>query len=132
MGKTIDPPDPRSDLGVVRAALRSELTSRGHDVASDTLNIRGTLYIVGANDLALALFEFHHDASDAATVMYQASGSWGPGMPPRFAVLPASESESSALEMLEQMRATPLFYEREDGTVSFQGLDAALRDHLDP
>jgi hypothetical protein len=117
-------------LGEVRTALRSELTSRGHDVASDTLGIRGDLYILGENDLALALFEFHTDAADAAEAMYRGSGSWVAGMPSRFAVLPESESENPGLEMLLQIRATPLFYETSDGAVSFPELDAVLRDRL--
>ena len=63
--------------------------------------------------------------------MYRSSGSWAAGMPPRFAVLPATESNSPSLEMLEQMRAIPLFYDVDDGHVTFSELDRLLAEHID-
>lgn len=112
--------------GVVRDALRSELTSRGFDVASDTLGLRGELYVVGDDDLARALFHFGTNAEDAADSIYRGSGSWADGMPPRFVVLPESESGSPVIELLEQIRTTPLFYSVSGGAVEFQDLDGAL------
>jgi hypothetical protein len=116
--------------GAVRSALRAELITRGHLVASDTLGARSDLYIIGPNDLAKALFHFDEDADEAAATMY-GSGSWGPGMPPRFAVLPATQSDSPSLEMLEQMRVVPLFYEVDDGRVRFSELDRLLAGHIE-
>lgn len=120
-----------NDLGAARAALRAELSARGHLVASDTLGLRPDLYIIGPNDLAKALFHFDDNASEAAMTMYRGSGSWAPGMPPRFAVLPAAESNNPSLEMLEQMRAIPLFYDIDDGRVAFNELDRLLAEHVD-
>ena len=116
----------RTDSSAARDALRAELVARGHRVASDTLGLRPDLYIIAPNDLAKALFHFDDDAGEAATAMYRSSGSWVAGMPPRFAVLPAIESNSPSLEMLEQMHATPLFYEAEGGHVTFCELDRLL------
>ena len=80
------------ELGAVRDALRAELTSRGFDVASDTLGLRREIYVIGDNDLAKALFHLDTDAEEAADSIYRSSGSWVDGMPARFAVLPASEA----------------------------------------
>lgn len=118
-------------LNSVREALRSELTTRGHRVATDTLGRGADIYVVGPNDLARAVFHIDDDAAEAAMTMYRGSGSWAAGMPPRFAVLPRTESASPSLEMLEQMRAIPLFYEAGDSGVTFDGLDAVLAAHLD-
>ncbi len=118
------------DTGRVRNALRIELASRGFEVYSDTHGIRRELYIAGENDLARALFHFDTDAADAAESIYLSSGSWVAGMPPRFAVLPARESDSPAIEMLEQMRTTPLFYEVEAGNVTFRDLDGVVGGQL--
>jgi len=98
-------------------------------VASDTLGTRSDLYVVGSNDLAKALFHIDDDADEAAVTMY-GSGSWAAGMPPRFAVLPATQSDSPSLEMLEQMRAVPLFYDVADGKVTFRELDRLLTEHV--
>ena len=118
------------NLAVARDTLRAELTSRGHRVASDTVGLRSDLYIIGPNDLAKALFVFHDDAGTAAESMYRSSGSWGAGMPPRFAVLPASESSNPAFEMLEQIRAIPLLFDVEGTSVSFRDLDSLLAEGL--
>lgn len=119
------------ELPAVRDALRAELTSRGHRVASDTLGLRLDLYIIGPNDLAKALFQINSDADLAAEVMYLGSGSWVEGMPPRFAVLPKSEASSPALEMLEQMHAIPLLFDTENDRPVFPELDALLAQHVD-
>jgi len=52
------------DLRSVRAALRDALIEQGCAVASDTLSMRNDLYVVGADDLARALFHFDTDAGD--------------------------------------------------------------------
>lgn len=118
------------DAGVVHAALRAALSNGGHEVASDTVGLRPDLYIVGPNDLAKALFHFDDDAGDAAWTMYRSSGSWAAGMPPRFAVLPSTQVNSPSLEMLEQMRAIPLFYDVDGGRVTFRDLDRLLSEHV--
>jgi hypothetical protein len=120
------------DLGIVRDALRAELSSRGHEIASDTMGMRRVLYIIGANDLAKALFEFGSDAGDLAEAMYRSSGSWAPNMPPRFAVLPATEAGSASVEMLEQMRAVLLLFDADGGRVTFCELDRVLGEHVEP
>jgi len=118
------------DSRIARDALRAELTARGHDVASDTFGVSRDVYIVGPNDLARALFHFDEDAAEAAMSMCRSSGSWAHGMPPRFAVLPASQADSPSLEMLEQMRAVALFYDIDGDTASFPELDRLLTEHL--
>ena len=115
----------------VRQALRAELTTRGHRVASDTLGLAQDLYIIGPNDLAKALFHFDDDAGELARSMYRGSGSWAPGMPPRFAVLPAAEAGNPSFEMLEQMRAIPLLYDVKAGQVTFRDLDRLIAEHVD-
>ncbi|MDR3686600.1 MAG: hypothetical protein P4L93_06570 [Coriobacteriia bacterium] len=117
-------------LTAVRDALRAELTARGHRVASDTLGLAQDLYIIGANDLARALFHFDDDAGELARSMYRGSGSWVEGMPPRFAVLPSAEAGNPSFEMLEQMRAIPLLYNVKDGRVTFRDLDGQLAKHV--
>jgi len=119
------------DLEAVRAALRAELTARGFDVASDTLGMRREIYVLGDNDLAKALFHFDTSAEEAADSIYRSSGSWVDGMPARFAVLPARESDDPSIEMLEQMRTTPLFYERGVGGVTFRDLETLVIEQLD-
>jgi hypothetical protein len=98
------------DLASVRRALRAHLEERGYEVASDSHGLRNDVYIMGAGDLARALSEFMPSAEEACDAMYQ--GSWIAGMPPRFAVMPASESGSPALEMLEQILVIPVFSHR--------------------
>lgn len=117
------------DLTAVRSALRDALIARGHEVASDTLGMRRDLYLIGENDLARALFEFHESADSAAMAMYQ--GAWTPGLPPRFAVIPSSERGTESIEMLEQIRATPLFFRAENGTITFDELDELLAERLE-
>lgn len=124
MTDTGNDPRPASDTSVVRDALREELRSRDHSVASDTLGARGELYVRGDGDLAAALFEFKCSAREAADTMYQ--GSWVEGLPPRFAVLPRQAAEEDSFEMLEQMRVIPLLYVIEGGRVEFDDLDEAL------
>jgi hypothetical protein len=119
------------DLGTVRDALRAELTSRGFDVASDTLGLRREIYVIGDNDLAKALFHLDTDAQEAAESIYRSSGSWVDGMPARFAVLPASESLNPSVEMLEQMSTTPLYYETDGRRVTFRHFDTLVTERLD-
>ena len=124
---TTGPPQPqtsRARLASVRAALRDELEMRGYRVASDTLSLRGELYVRGDNDLAMALFEFKTTAQEALATMYQ--GSWAEGMPPRFAVMPASEKGARELDLLGQMRIHVLFFERTGGEVDLLGIEEAL------
>lgn len=122
--------DKAVDLRLVQKALREQLTARGHDVASDTVSSSHNVYIVGDNDLARALFHVDVDADEAAMTLYYSSGSWSANMPPRFAVLPTSEAQSPAMEMLDQMRVTPLFYEVGDDAVLFSELDRVLAENL--
>ena len=56
--------------------------------------------------------------------MYQ--GSWVEGMPPRFAVMPASEKDARELDVLGQMRIHVLFFERTGEEVDFLGIEEAL------
>lgn len=119
------------ELASVRAALRDELLARGLRTASDTLGLRRDLYVTGPNDLARALFALHTDAGDAAEQLYRGSGSWAAGMPPRFVVLPANAATDPSLEMLQQMRTIPVFYELDpSGGVTFRDLDALLAENL--
>jgi len=108
----------------IRAALRAELESRGFDVASDTTGLKSDLYIVGDNDRAKALFEFKSSAEEACDSMYQ--GRWTDTMPGRVAVLPESERDSAALELLEQARIHFLFYRPDAEGVGFVGLGELL------
>jgi hypothetical protein len=123
-----DRPEPK--LADVRRELRDRLMASGYEVASDSHALRGELYIIGEHDLAQALFEFMPSAAEACERMYQ--GSWLEGMPPRFAVLPASESESAALELLQQVRVIPLFFLVRDGRAEFPELETLLTEHLRP
>jgi len=117
------------DLGAVRRALRAELAERGRHAAGDSAGTRASLYITGPDDVALALFELKATAADAVhDLMFQ--GAWVNGMPPRFAVVPAATADVDSLSMLEQMRAHPLLFETEDGSVRFRDLDAVLDAHL--
>lgn len=117
-----------ADLPAARDALRIELTTRGHRVASDTLGPRMDLYIVGPNDLAKALFEFKDSVPEALDTMYQ--GSWVASLPPRFAVLPSETSRDPSMEMLEQIRVIPLFFDAGSGGVTFGDLDRLLAEHV--
>jgi len=122
--------DDTIDLGAVQRALRTELTQRGRQVSADSAGMRAALYITGPDDVALALFELKPNAGDAVyDLMFQ--GSWVSGMPPRFAVVPAAGADVDSLTMLEQMRAHPLLFEIEEGTVRFRDLDSVLAAHLD-
>lgn len=112
----------------IREALRKELTARGFEVASDTVSARGELYTRGAGDLASAIFEFKDTANDAIATMYH--GCWVEGLPPRFAVLPASVKSEPSFELLEQMRLIPLLYEEQDGSAHFPTLTETLAAHL--
>lgn len=116
-------------IAEVRAALRAELVSRGCEPASDTLGMRPDLYIVGEGDLAAALFAFKGDVREAMDTMYQ--GSWVVGLPPRFAVLPASAADDPSFELLEQARIIPLLYVVDGETVTFRDLDRLLAEALD-
>lgn len=109
---------------VIRRALRFELESRGYEVKGDTVSLRGDLQVLGESDRAAALFEFKDTADEACVTMYQ--GRWLAQLPPRFAVLPASEEGQPALDMLTQSGHSLLFYESDDGTVRFPGLPGAL------
>jgi hypothetical protein len=112
------------DREVTRSALSSELGARGYSVARDTAGSKGELYIWGEGDRAAALFEFKVTAEEACLTMYQ--GSWLPTLPPRFAVLPASEKDAPAIDMLQQAGLSVLFYELVDGGVMFVDLEAAM------
>lgn len=114
-------------MQAVREALRDELTARGHAVGSDTRAVRGELYVMGDNDLAVALFEFKPSAREAFESMYQ--GAWVEGLPPRFAVMPSTAETDPEFELLEQVRIIPLLYSEADGQVRFHGLEA-LDEHL--
>jgi hypothetical protein len=109
---------------IVRRALSSQLEARGCSVAADTGRAKGELYIWGEGDRAAALFEFKPTADEAYLTMYQ--GSWLPTLPPRFAVLPTSEKNALAIEMLHQVGLSVLFYELADGGVRFVDLEAAM------
>ena len=111
----------------VRDALRVALAARGYDVQSDTVGSRGELYLMGACDLAIALFEFHPSSREAIDAMYH--GAWTAGLPPRFAVLPKSAAEEDAFELLEQMRIVPLLYAPSE-PVEFLSLDETLGSYL--
>jgi hypothetical protein len=93
-------------------------------VAGDTVSLRGELYIRGEGDKALALFEFKATAEEACYTMYQ--GSWLSTMPPRFAVLPASERAEPGLDILRQAGLSVLLYEADQGGVVFLDLEATL------
>jgi hypothetical protein len=108
----------------VQEALRSELVSRGYEVGGDTVGLRDDLYVRGSGDLAAALFEFKSTADEACATMYQ--GRWLSHLPPRFAVLPASERDQPALDMLTQSGLSVLFYEERDGSVVFSELAEAV------
>jgi len=113
------------DYAAVTAALRAELATRGHHLSGDTTGMHRALYIMGANDVATALFEFKPSADDAVyELMYQ--GAWVAGMPPRFVVLPARDAESPSLETLEQIKATPLLFDTDGDEITFRDLDTVL------
>jgi hypothetical protein len=108
----------------VRQALRERLESHGHVVAADTVGLRGELYVRGDGDGAAAMFEFKATAEEAWLTMYQ--GRWLPTMPPRFAVLPVSERDDPALDVLRQAGLSVLLYEVDVQGVVFLDLEAAL------
>jgi hypothetical protein len=119
-----------TDYGAVRRALRAVLAERGHHLSSDSAGVHGSLYIMGRDDLARAVFEFKSSAGDAACeLMYQ--GAWMPNMPPRFVVLPASEEHDPSLETLEQMRAMPLLYDDDAETITFRDLDQLMKTYVE-
>jgi hypothetical protein len=112
------------DQVFIRQALRSELERHGYDVGGDTVSLRGDVYVRGTGDLAAALFEFKQTADEACVTMYQ--GRWLDHLPPRFAVLPASERGHAALDMLTQSGLSVLFYEHDGEMVRFLELPDAL------
>lgn len=67
-------------------------------------------------------------AREAVDTMYQ--GAWVDGLPPRFAVLPASTADESTFELLEQMRIIPLLYDVDGYVVEFADLDDVLSRNL--
>jgi len=95
-------------------------------VATDSAGSKGELYIQGVGDRAVALFEFKPSAEEACLTMYQ--GSWLPTLPPRFAVLPVSESAAASVDFLRQAGLSVLFYEWVDGQVTFVDLEKSLRE----
>jgi len=117
------------DLGAVQRALRAELAQRGHNLARDTAGAGRALYVMGTDDVAIALFEFKPSADDAVyELMYQ--GAWVSGMPPRFAVVPAESAGDDSIETLTQMKAIPLLFDVAGGVVSFRDLDRVVGDPL--
>ena len=117
------------DCGAVMRALRAQLAQRGHHLASDTTGMHPTLFIMGANDVACALFEFKASADDAVyELMYQ--GAWVAGMPPRFVVLPVEDAQGPSLETLEQIRATPLLFDTDGKEYHFRDLDRLMQEHV--
>lgn len=117
------------DFGAVRLALRAELGERGYRLSSDSAGMSRSLYIMGPNDVASALFEFKSSAENAVyELMYQ--GAWVAGMPPRFAVVPAESAGEDSIETLTQMKAIPLLFEVTEGVVSFRDLDQVVGDRL--
>lgn len=108
-----------------RASLRAELAAHGYSVAQDTDDSRGELYILGDGDRAAALFEFKETADEACMTMYQ--GSWAESLPPRFAVLPASQRDEPAVDMLAQAGLSALFYKVSDSEVAYLDLETAFR-----
>jgi len=113
------------DYGAVIYALRAELATRGHHLASDTTGMHRALYVMGANDVARALFEFKPSADDAVyELMYQ--GAWIASMPPRFAVIPGEHAQNPSLDTLEQMKAIPLLYDTNGEEFHFRDLDRLL------
>ena len=114
----------QAEAGAVREALRRELTGRGFCPASDTVSLRGELYVRGAGDRAAAVFEFKHTAREAAETMYQ--GRWTSDLPPRFAVLPATERGTPEADFLEQAGLSALFFREEGQDILFSELDRAV------
>jgi len=108
----------------VREALRQELSSRGYPVASDTISLRGELYVWGSGDRAAAIFEFKATALEAAETMYQ--GRWTADLPPRFAVLPAAEAGAPEADLLQQSGYSVLFFEAGSQDILFVELERAL------
>jgi hypothetical protein len=114
------------DFAIVRQALRVELEARGRRVSNDTVGLRGELYVWEDGDRAAAMFEFKASAGEAFDTMYQ--GSWPSMLPPRFAVIPASEREAPALEMLAQAGLSVLLYQTTGGAVVFVDMESALAE----
>lgn len=110
----------------VRRALRERLQGLGHVVAADTVGLRGELYVRGEGDRAAAMFEFKATAEEACVTMYQ--GRWLATMPPRFAVLPVTEKDDPALDLLTQAGLSVLLYAVEGEQVAFVDLDSALSE----
>jgi len=117
------------DIGAVQRALRAALAERGRHLAGDTTGRNRALYIMGAGDVAAALFEIKSSADDAVYDLLN-QGSWVAGMPPRFAVVPAATADAGSLETLEQMRAHPILFDVEAESVRFRDLDDVLAAHL--
>ncbi|MGV8084504.1 MAG: hypothetical protein AB2L09_12880 [Coriobacteriia bacterium] len=116
------------ELNQTREALRLALAERGLRVESDTASCGRSLYIMGDNDLACAMFEFYKSAAEAAeAALYQ--GAWVEGLPPRFAVLPASARNEDDFDLLGQIHIIPLIYIRAEG-IEFPELDQLLKQNL--
>jgi hypothetical protein len=113
-------------LNAVRELLRRELEARGHPVASDTVSLRGELYVRGPGDRAAAMFEFKASAAEAVESMYGGQGRWTAELPPRFAVLPAAEQTDPDADFLVQAGFSVLFFTSADGDMLFLNLDDAL------
>ena len=116
------------DINAVRRAIRSELEGLGYSVATDSHGLRAGMYLLGAGDLARALIEFSQTAAEACDTMYQ--GSWVAGLPPRFVVLPETGDAAADMEMLEQMRVTPIFCTVGACGPEFPDLAAILERHV--
>jgi hypothetical protein len=114
------------DSAIVRQALRVELETRGRRVANDTVGLRGELYVWGDGDRAAAMFEFKPSAGEAFETMYQ--GSWPSTLPPRFAVLPASERDAPALDMIAQAGLSVLLYQAVGGKLVFVEFESVLEE----
>lgn len=117
---------PAPDLTAVRDALRAALESRGHAVGGDTAGFKGDLYIWGDGDRARALFETKTSAAEAAETMYQGQGRWTADLPPRVAVIPASEEGGWMIDMLRQAGILTLGFTVSEDAVTFPGLDDLL------
>lgn len=112
------------DLATVRQALRLALETRGYDVGGDTARHRRDLYIKGTGDRARALFETQPSAAVAAETMYQ--GRWTADLPPRVAVIPATETDDPWADLLRQAGLLTLGYTVAGDVVGFPNLDDLL------
>ncbi len=107
-----------------RTALRRELSGRGFPVAEDTVSLRKEVYVWGEGDRAAAVFEFKATAVEAAETMYQ--GRWTSDLPPRFAVMPATEQDAPEADFLQQAGYSVLFFTGDGQDILFIDLEKAL------